>query len=246
MRMLTRTRKLRLHWLLALMASIALLGLSDRTSIVRSETGEEHTLNEVASTGLGFLECLDWHEEFANCMSGPGGTPAPVQPIIPEICQTFYDLDGDGDVDFKDYSLRLDAPSLEIGFAYDQPYECRDDGDVAPAYPNSHDELALILTLRAVGFEQGLARIYRSVVMADTGQVLIPYGFGSNLNLLALPAGVTQTTNLLIAMYPLEPGEADRREAYATFSLVQPLPPAPPTAQATITTRLVFDEVDIP
>lgn len=48
---------------------------------------------------------------FADCLSGPGGTPAPTPPMESSECVELFDSNGDGDVDIED------LPSLLWAFA---------------------------------------------------------------------------------------------------------------------------------
>ena len=47
---------------------------------------------------------LDDFAIFADCLSGPGASPAPTPPITAADCRNAFDLDGDGDVDVPDFS----------------------------------------------------------------------------------------------------------------------------------------------
>lgn len=47
---------------------------------------------------------VDDYTVFAECLHGPGRTPAPDAPATTEECLSTFDLDGDSDVDLLDYA----------------------------------------------------------------------------------------------------------------------------------------------
>lgn len=53
--------------------------------------------------GDGILSLSDW-SSLAQCLGGPGLSPAPPVPLTGEECLCLFDLDGDGDVDLADGS----------------------------------------------------------------------------------------------------------------------------------------------
>jgi len=54
--------------------------------------------------GSGSRNLDDW-SALADCLSGPGVPPAPTSPLTTDLCLCVFDLDEDGDVDFRDAGL---------------------------------------------------------------------------------------------------------------------------------------------
>jgi len=48
---------------------------------------------------------LDDYASFADCVMGPGSTPAPAPPMTAENCLSAFDLEADGDVDLSDSAV---------------------------------------------------------------------------------------------------------------------------------------------
>lgn len=197
----------------------------------------------------GYLACREWLAEasgIADCLSGPEETPTPGGQWTSESCLDAFDgrkggeNGADGDVDLRDYAALMTAPPVELGYSFNQPYECVFDGDVIPVELGFQGGIHFHISLRMMGFPPGLpVLILREGVFLDNnGTAIYPFEF-SQVPYTDIGNGVKEVVNWLIQIANLRPGEADGRTARLTFRVTDP---NDPNVTATIVRRVQFIE----
>ena len=175
---------------------------------------------------------------MADCWSGPDESPQPSDGMSLVQCLARFDYDGDGDVDLADHAAYLTAPAIELGFAFNVPYQCLNDGDMLSVFTSGQGGIHLFVSIRGTGFPPDVSiGITRSGVMVDNGDIAV-YAYTQNELFTDIGDGVDQKLNYLVGLF-MAPGYADGRLADLTFTVTDH---NDPNNTATVTTRVLLIE----